>query len=382
MFRRWESGTASPRGWDRFRRILCVRLDSMGDVLMTGPAIRALRGPGCRITLITSPGGAEVAALMPEIDEVLTHDAPWMKAPHPRLDPRPDEALIRRVHAGRFDAAVIFTVYSQSPFPAAMLCHLAGIPRRLAHAREKPYDLITDWVPDPEPADTVRHEVRRQLDLVAAVGRFTKDERLRLAIPPRAAREAADRLAGVDPARPWAVVHPGATASSRRWPEMHFVTTARRLSDGEGWQLVLTGSEEEVPLVERIRAAVGDAAWSLAGRLPLAVMAAVLRRAPLLIANNTGPVHVAAAVGTPCVVPYAMTNPQHTPWGVPAEVLWRNVPCRWCHASVCPEGHHRCLRLIHPDEVVTAALRLASRVSAPRPSVSGKRTPSAGRVRA
>ena len=362
MFRRGDAGTASRHGWDRVRRILCVRLDSMGDVLMTGPAIRALRTTGRHVTLLTSPGGAEVATLMREVDEVVVHDAPWVKAPRPRLEPEPDERLIRTLRAGRFDAAVIFTVYSQTPFPAAMLCHLAGIPRRLAHAREKPYDLITDWVPDPEPDQVVRHEVRRQLDLVAAVGCTTDDARLRVDVSADAEREAGDRLAaeGLGAGSPWAVVHPGATAPSRRWPEERFVEASGRLVHEEGWRLLFTGAPDELPLVERVRARVGGGTSTLAGSLSLDVLAAVLRRAPLLISNNTGPVHLAAAVGTPSVVLYAMTNPQHTPWGVDGEVLWHDVPCRWCHASVCPEGHHRCLRLIPSDAVVAAALRLAS----------------------
>jgi ADP-heptose:LPS heptosyltransferase len=76
------------------------------------------------------------------------------------------------------------------------------------------------------------------------------------------------------------------------------------------------------------------------------------------VAGNTGPVHVAAAVGTPVVDLYALTNPQHTPWMVPSRVLFNDVPCRWCYSSVCPERHHRCLRGVHPEQVVAAALDL------------------------
>jgi ADP-heptose:LPS heptosyltransferase len=96
----------------------------------------------------------------------------------------------------------------------------------------------------------------------------------------------------------------------------------------------------------------------LAGRLGLAGMAALVERAPLLISNNTGPVHVAAAVGTPVVDLYALTNPQHTPWSVPHRVLFHDVPCRYCYKSVCPEAHHNCLRLVPPAAVVDAALAL------------------------
>ena len=87
-------------------------------------------------------------------------------------------------------------------------------------------------------------------------------------------------------------------------------------------------------------------------------LVAIIAIAPLLIANNTGPVHIAAAVGTPVVDLYALTNPQHTPWGVPHRVLSHDVPCKYCYKSICPEGHHNCLRLITPDSVVRAACEL------------------------
>jgi ADP-heptose:LPS heptosyltransferase len=103
---------------------------------------------------------------------------------------------------------------------------------------------------------------------------------------------------------------------------------------------------------------MGSPSRSVAGSLDLSELAALLARADLLVANNTGPVHVAAAVGTPVVDLYALTNPQHTPWMVPCRVLSRDVACRWCYKSVCPEGHHRCLRLVDAGEVCRAAFEL------------------------
>src|SRR5581483_3696414 len=106
-------------------RVLGVRLDTLGDVLMTTPALRALKEarPGRRLTLLTSRPGAAAAALVPEIDEVIVYDAPWLKATAPRADSRPEYAMAERLRQGRFDAAVLFTVYSQNPLPAAMLCY-------------------------------------------------------------------------------------------------------------------------------------------------------------------------------------------------------------------------------------------------------------------
>jgi ADP-heptose:LPS heptosyltransferase len=103
---------------------------------------------------------------------------------------------------------------------------------------------------------------------------------------------------------------------------------------------------------------MGTPSVSLAGELDLAGLAALIAEAPLLIANNTGPVHVAAAVGTTVINIYALTNPQHTPWGVPHRVLNHEVPCSPCYKSVCPEGHHDCLRLVPPSAIVRAACEL------------------------
>jgi ADP-heptose:LPS heptosyltransferase len=126
----------------------------------------------------------------------------------------------------------------------------------------------------------------------------------------------------------------------------------------DGWQIVFTGSAEEIPLVEAIRDELTGETLSLAGQLTLSELAAVIEQAPLLLTNNTGPSHIAAAVGTPVVTLYALTNPQHTPWQVPSVVLSHDVPCRNCFKSVCPEGHNHCLALIEPRRVAEACVHL------------------------
>ncbi len=271
-------------------------------------------------------------------------------------------ALAERLLDELFDAAVIFTVYSQNPLPAAFVCHLAEIPLRLAHCRENPYSLLSDWIPEPEPHDVTRHEVRRQLDLVETVGCRTENERLSFRLPEDALNRARTRLAGMgigaqgDP--DWLIVHPGASAPSRRYAPESFAAVASRLAIDLGYDVVFTGTEEEIPLVEQIRSAMRAPSHSLAGQLSLGELGAVLSLAPLLISNNTGPVHIAAAVGTPVVDLYALTNPQHAPWGVPSRVLSHDVPCKYCYRSVCPEGHHNCLRLVTPEQVIRATREL------------------------
>ncbi|MDT3678636.1 MAG: glycosyltransferase family 9 protein [Burkholderiaceae bacterium] len=353
--------------WAKAERVLCVRLDNMGDVLMTTPAIRAIRAakPSRRITLLGSLSGVRVAAHVTEIDAAIGYEAPWVKnARTEESGTDVDRALVETLAAHRFDAAVIFTAYSQSPIAPALVCRMAGIPLRLAHCRENPYLLLSDWLPETEPAQRIRHEVDRQLDLVAGFAPRPSDLRLSFSVADldRAALETKLREAGVDPEAARVVVHPGASAPSRRWPAAHFAQTLRELAQCQNREIVLTGDAGETTLVSAIAAQAGNPACvhDLSGRLSLGELGALLERADLLIANNTGPVHVAAALGTPVVDLYALTNPQHAPWRVPARVLNRDVPCRNCYKSVCPNGTQACLAGVEPREAVQAALALLS----------------------
>ena len=346
--------------WSDARRILCIRLDYLGDVLMCTPAMRALResGPDRRLTLLSSPGGAAVASFIPELDAAIAFQAPWMK--HGDIqDAGAVPAMADKLRAGGFDAAVIFTTYSQSALPAAMLCQMAGIPLRLAHCRENPYQLLSDWVPESEPQQQVRHEVRRQLDLVAGVGCRASDERMSFAVPEADLDWARRQLAlrGIGPGTRWVLMHPGATAASRRYPPAQWAQAVRLLADS-GMQAVFTGSAGEGALIDGIREAAGVPGHSLAGQATLGQLGALIALAPVMVSNNTGPAHIAAALGTPLVNLYALTNPQHTPWQSPSRVLFHDVDCRNCYRSVCPQGHHDCLSKVEPARVVEAVQSL------------------------
>lgn len=357
--------------WRRARNLLAVRLDSMGDVLMTSPALAALkRGtPGGRLTLLTSAAGAEAARRIDAVDETLVYAAPWVGAATAPGDPQADRAFIDALAARRFDAAVIFTVCTQSALPAALACRLAGIPLRLAHARENPCALLTDWVPERDVRlATARHEVQRQLDLVRHIGHGIADPRLRLRCGDDDARRMRQALAaaGGAPHRPYLVVHPGASAASRRYPAPLYGRAAQVLQAQTGLQTVFTGSAEEAPLVAQAAALMARSPVNLAGRLDFGALAALIGGARALLCNNTGPAHIAAALGTPVAVLYALTNPQHTPWQVPSRVLSHDVPCRDCLRSRCPQRHHDCLARIAPEAVVQAVLELLA--AAPIPS--------------
>lgn len=346
--------------WADVKRALAVRLDTIGDVLMTEPALRALREThGFSLTLLTSSRGAAAAELIEGLDAVLTYDVPWMKATSQLKTSSREHRFIMELAAEQFDAAIIFTSYSQSSLPAALTCYLAGIPLRAAYCRENPYQLLTDWAPEHEPDKKLRHEVQRHLDLAAVTGAQVRDPHMRISISP-AARMQAERLllqTGVN-RDSFFVVHPGASAPSRRYPEENFSAVVDLLCRMTGMSAILTGSAAETDLIERIRSRVSAPTHSLAGRVSLEELAALISRAPLLVSNNTGPAHVAAAVGTPVVDIYALTNPQHTPWMVPNRVLYHDVPCKFCYKSLCPEGHHNCLRMLEPSRVAEAAAEL------------------------
>ncbi len=316
---------ATRAAWSNRTNILCIRLDNLGDVLMTTPAFRALRTsfPDARLTLLTSTAGAAIARYVPEMDDYLEFAVPWTKQ-----ESAQDSSVVTETAAALrerlFDAAVIFTTYSQSALPAAMLCYLAGIGDVLGYCRENPYRLMRRWVPEQEPFALVRHEVRRQLDLVATVGaRRPDDVRLSLRIPVVAIAAVRDRLmsAGLDFARPWLVLHAGASEPKRQYRLEDYAAAAQQLYS-DGWQIVLTGSEAERPTLAPLLHALRGRAFDLVGQLTMVEWCAVLDLCDVLVSNNTGSVHIAAALRTPVVVLYAQTNPQHTPWRVPHKVLY------------------------------------------------------------
>jgi len=282
-------------GWRDAQRVLAIRLDNLGDVLVTTPAIHAVREslPDTAITLLASPVGAQAGRLNPDVDEVVVYNAPWMD-PWSRLplDPAREMQVIAQLSAGRYDTAVIFSSFRQSPLPAAYLCYLAGIPLRLAASIDGSGSLLTTRHRHPE---RMMHEVERGLDLVAAVGMRTSDDRLVLRVPDEARGEI-DGFVAVQ--RPLVVVHPGCSMPARTYPWEQYVEVIDILVRDLGAHVVLTGGDDERPLVEAIldrvqpwnSAQVTDAAGSLA----FPAFCALVEAADAVVTNNTGPMHMAA----------------------------------------------------------------------------------------
>jgi ADP-heptose:LPS heptosyltransferase len=204
------------------------------------------------------------------------------------------------------------------------------------------------------------HEVERGLDLVAAVGMRASDDRLVLRVPDSAREE----IAGfVTDQRPLIVVHPGCSMPARTYPWSQYVEVIDMLVRDLGARVVLTGADDERSLVDAILADVkpwtGAQVMTAAGILDFPAFCALVQAADAVVTNNTGPMHMAAALGTPVVALFALTNPpeQWGPWKVPHRMLWHEVPCRLCYSRVCPTTHD-CLREVRPRQVVEAVADL------------------------
>jgi ADP-heptose:LPS heptosyltransferase len=278
-------------------------------------------------------------------------------------------AAIAELREREFDAAVIFTSFRQSPLPSAYLCYLAGIPLRLAASIDGPGSLLTTRHRHPE---QMMHEVERGLDLVGAVGMHTANDRLVLRPSAEGKAEIAELLSG---SRPLVVLHPGCSMPARTYPWDQYASVIELLARDLDARVMVTGASSEAPLVQtildRLEPATRPRVEGMAGALSFAAFCALIAAADLTITNNTGPMHISAAVGTPVVALFALTNPpeQWGPWKVPHRLLWRDVPCRICYSRICPT-HHECLTGVSPDEVVAAAAEL---VGAPHrfPALAG-----------
>jgi ADP-heptose:LPS heptosyltransferase len=321
--------------------VLAIRLDNDGDVLLAGPAIRALAAGADRVTLLCGPRGRQAAQLLPGVDEVLVWRAPWIDPDGHAVDREDVDALVARLAALRIDRALIFGSFHQSPLPMALLLRLAGVPWIGATSVDFPGSLLDLR----HQIDDDVHEVERSLDLVRAAG-FTPpaDDRLNL-------KRDCPAL-GLAPG--YVVVHPGASVPARAWsPERN-----RALVERLDRPVVVTGGPGETALTAYV---AGDRGRDLGGKTTMAELAGVIADADAIVVGNTGPAHLAAAVQTPVVSLFAPTVPavRWRPWKVPHELLYLDVPCAGCRARTCPVPGHPCLEGVTPEQVVAAVDRLA-----------------------
>lgn len=313
--------------WAACKKILCVRADNMGDVIMTTPALRALKETfHCHLTLLTSQMGAIITPSIPLIDETIVFDFPWVKTNDPKGTQQLTH-LIEQLGEAQFDGVVIFTVFSQNPLPAALIAYMAHIPLRAAYCRENPYHLLTHWIPDKEPYSSIQHQVKRDLELVHMLGAYPSGERLCVEVQASAKESLKEKLSqqGISLHQPFIVFHPGVSEAKREYPAQLWIKLGQLCASELGLRVLVTGSDSECELCEAIATGIGGVAANLAGRLTLKEFIALLDIAPLIVSVNTGTVHIASALKRPLVVFYAMTNPQHIPWATENKVFYFSV---------------------------------------------------------
>jgi ADP-heptose:LPS heptosyltransferase len=300
------------------------------------------------VTLLCGPRGAAAAALLPGVDAVIVRRAEWIDPDAPPLDRADLDAYIDAIAAVRADAAAVLTSFHQSPLPSAFVLRLAGVSRIAAISEDFPGSLLDHRLPDPGDV----HESERALAVAAALGFALPDgDDGRLAVRATAAPT-------VLPER-FVVVHPGASVPARAWaPERNRDLVAALARAGR--DVVVTGGPAERELTAFV-AGAGSGVSDLGGATSLPALAGVLARADAIVVGNTGPAHLAAAVGTPVVSLFAPTVPaaRWRPWGVPHELLFVDVPCVGCRARACPVAGHPCLSGVTVADVLGALDRLA-----------------------
>ena len=328
--------------------VLAIRQDNNGDVLLAGPAIRALAAGARRLTLLCGPSGKAAADTLPGPSDVIVYEAGWIEAEPRSVDAASVLEVVKRIREHAIDRAVIFTSFHQSPLPMALVLRMAGVPSIAAISEEYPGSLL-DIRHRNVPEDG--HEVERALSLARAAG---------FALPPHdegrlAMRAAARNVLG--DIGPYVVVHPGATVPARAWGARANAALVRKLVR-DGHRVVVTGSESEGELCALV---AGNDGIDIAGRTDFAMLARVIADARAIVVGNTGAAHVAAAVGTPVVSIFAPTIPasRFRPWAVEHVLLGdQQIECRGCRARECPRGDHACVAHVSIEEVGEAVRAL------------------------
>ena len=337
-------------------RVLVARLDSMGDVLLAGPAVRAVAARA-EVVMLCGPRGEHAAMMLPGVSRAIVWEAPWVSDPAPPTDRGSVDRIVALVRAAEVDEAVILTSFHQSPLPLALLLRLAGVRRITGASVDYPGSLLDVRLRPGEDLPEDIPESERGLAIAEAAGFVRADDgTLRIRpVPPTF------RLTG---SAPYFVLHPGAAVAARRWPAERYAEAARLLAT-RGRRVVLTGGPDERGLTGRIAREAPDA-LDLGGACSLPAPAGVLKGADVVVTGNTGPAHLAAAVGTPVVSLFSPVVPavKWAPHGVPSVLLGdQSAPCRGTRARECPVPGHPCLSDVEAETAVAAAIELAEGTS-------------------
>ncbi len=342
--------------------ILIVKTSAIGDVTHTLPALAALRRayPDARIDWLVEEAAADLITGHPDLDRVLVSRR---KAWADRLRSGPDRiaalgefvAFVRLLRKREYDLVIDF----QNLLKSGVFVMLArgrrkvGFGRGMEHS-ECSYIFLNERIP---PVSMDQHAVLREMKLLEAIGVSCKDIEYRLPVTKDAAETAGQVLAGhsVGETDSLVAINPVATWETKLWQEEGFSAVADQLL-ADGNKVVFTGSKADYPVIERIRAAMnnqGNGAVNLAGATSLKVLAAIYARAAVVISTDTGPMHIAAATGTPVVALFGPTAPWRTgPYGDRHRVIRVEMGCSPCMKRQCPI--RECMRGIKGNDVIRA----------------------------
>ena len=369
------------------RRILIVRVDLLGDVVLSLPAVRALKRayPEAQIDMLVLHSTADILRAEPEIARVLVFDPGVWRRPVGLLKSttwRDARALLRELRSAHYDLAL-----SVSGDIASILTRVSGARRRFGYASEAYSHFLTDALPGGR-YQTHQHEVQYVLDLARAAGGviLPEDELLKLHVLPDAARTMSEILhrqrAEAGPRRPIVAIHAGArNGQAKRWPPGHIATLADRLVSELDALVVLTGAPSEEPLARAILRRTCHPVLNLTGRTTIPELVALLAASDLLITGDSGPMHIACAVRTPIIALHGPTDPAISgPTAPDAIVLHHSLWCAPCYdasaTAECRFNNPVCMKLIAPSVVLAAALRQLRRHGW-QPSASEVRAPHA-----
>ena len=331
------------------QRILVIRLDLIGDLVLSLTVVRALKRtyPEAQIDLLAIPASAKVAENDPNLAQIIAYDPNVWRRPKALVQPknwREAKSLLQRLRARHYDLAV--SLYAEW---AAVLAVLSGAKRRVGFGAEGYPGFMTDSVPGGVPGRRRhwsplddKHEVDYCLELAKAAGAtLTPQDRIpHLDVNAQARQEIEQLLSreGVQPAKPLIACHVSSNnGQSKRWPIPYWATLLDRLIREEDAHIVLTGTAADLPLIQEVIRRMREHPINLAGKTTLAQLTALLQRVNLLISGDSGPLHMAVAVGTPLIGIYGPTNPSlGGPVSPDATVLRSHIWCSPCYNAKDP----------------------------------------------
>ncbi len=344
------------------KRILLIRVDLIGDLVMSLTALRALKRtyPDAEIDLLAVPSSAKVVANDPDIAQIIAYDPNIWRRPKALISGqnwRELFALRQRLHARHYDLAI--NLFGQW---ASLLTVLSGAQRRLGFSHENYPGFLTDTVTGQHwDANDSKHEVDYCLELAQAAGAtVTPQERIpHLTVDPLARQQVEQLLQqeGIQADKPLIACHVSSNnGQSKRWPVPYWATLIDRLVHDDGVQIVLTGAPNDIPLVTEVLRRTHERVYNLTGKTSLTQLAALYQRTDLLITGDSGPMHIAAAVGTPLIAIHGPTDPALTgPISPVATILRSDIWCSPCYnakgPAECRFHTTQCMKNVTPTQV-------------------------------